>query len=815
MGRYEIYISDRRIDGTMMKNEQITKGILVDSEIGMKKTDSEGSPVSGARMDTAKAYSGIPELLQKVINENNTTAWADIVRKIDYIYEHIGYSLGRLDNETGFCTEVRSQIKSGKKLFFKPNLVSPAIMDLQTHGEDPNARICTDWSVIAALMRWFHDSLEISYHQMALGEASTSGFLFAEMYSKSAGRNISTETVFEGKSGDFYGGWGFYFVRRYLSGHHPSSHTDDPMQGYEESVTGTYLPPGQAADRLMIYDLNKLGDISRGRTVPVPDGANFREITLHKVIIGGDPGDIADLKDYPGCVLVNVPKMKIHDQDLLTNAIKNLGIGLYPTQCPDHAAHGKNRWKYAFPVSQTPSYKGKLPHMPWVAEIDETTNLPLKDETGEYILTKTAGFPGTQSDVIRAVQNQGVFMIHVSDAIDMINNCHSTGADAIRIPEGYIWSSLDCVALDLVCARYCFKTVPMREGLILKEKNGWITEFVHHVPVAEVKGSDIVTTEGLDSPLFRYNLYRYAEERSVGMQQYYITGWDSVTNTPLVSLGGHLGRIDNNTFVELITKTTYYASNCFLWDMQKTLLSYAEAHDRLTGTSILHEFLDKYDENHDGVIDYDEFGKKGLWTPGFSILAYTMELQLTENYGLLKGGFYQTATFGLKNSRKDWNPEAHDFMYDFMLKEIGKMAYNMSRTDSERADPYIPGMKWGKGKWPGWRYASGVCHVKSIYGSDSAAMISLNALYGMAFQYADKTGNNGGYTGSTSQDISDPRAISKYFDAVSKGTAPLDFTVYVPEGFGTLGAVKIPNVEETGDPARIFTAHFNQGQEIW
>jgi len=58
----------------------------------------------------------------------------------------------------------------------------------------------------------------------------------------------------------------------------------------------------------------------------VPEGANFKEITLHKVIIGGDPADAEDLHNYPGCVLINVPKHKIHAQDLLTNAIKNLGI---------------------------------------------------------------------------------------------------------------------------------------------------------------------------------------------------------------------------------------------------------------------------------------------------------------------------------------------------------------------------------------------------------------------------------------------------------------------------------------------------------
>ena len=68
---------------------------------------------------------------------------------------------------------------------------------------------------------------------------------------------------------------------------------DDPLMGYEDSVAGRFLPPGRAGDRLMVYDLNKIQDEpSKGRIVAVPDGANYQEITLHKVIVGGDPGDL-------------------------------------------------------------------------------------------------------------------------------------------------------------------------------------------------------------------------------------------------------------------------------------------------------------------------------------------------------------------------------------------------------------------------------------------------------------------------------------------------------------------------------------------
>ena len=146
-------------------------------------------------------------------------------------------------------------------------------------------------------------------------------------------------------------------------------------------------------------------------------------------------------------------------------------------------------------------------------------------------------------------------MVHVSDAIDMVNISHNPDGKAVRIPEGFVWSSLDCVALDFFCARYCFKTIPMAEALKLKEENGWPTEFVHQVPLAQLEGNNIITVDGIDSPLFRYNLYRYAEKRGVGQQKYYVIGWDSLTESPLVSLNGHLGRVENSNFYELITKT--------------------------------------------------------------------------------------------------------------------------------------------------------------------------------------------------------------------------------------------------------------------
>ena len=793
---------------------EYSKSSVVDSQIGKVEIDLDGSAISGVRMDASKAYAGIPALLQKVINEDDSEAWDKIKNKIDYIYYNIDHPLTELNENAGFANEVQSQIKKGKKLLFKPNLVAPDVIDPVTHGEGSGDPVCTQWPFIAALMRWFHDKLDISYHQMALGEASTSTFLFEEMGSRISGKTITTEAVFEGRSEDFYIGWGFYFVRRYLSECHSPSHEDDPMKGYKDSVSGRFLPPGKAGDRLMVYDLNKLQDPSRGRTVEVPDGAIYKEITLHKAIVGGDPNDALDMKDYPGCVLVNVPKLKMHFQDLITNAIKNLGIGLYPTQCPSNDDKKATSWKYSYPPSSIPSYKGKLPHSPWILKMDDETKLPVKDENGEYIATKTAGMSGTQADVIRAVQNQNVFMLHVVDAIDTINISHNPDGKSVRIPEGYVWSSLDCVALDLFCARYCFKTVLMLEAQKLKEENGWQTEFVRHVPVAKVDGTNIATGEGLDSPLFRYNLYSYAEERGVGQQKYYVMGWDILTDTPLASLRGHLGRIDDGRFFELMTKTMYYNPGTILHDLQKTILSYAEAHDDLTGSSLLKELMDIFDENNDGIIDYDEKGRKGSDTAQFAPLAHALNLQFTEEYGTLKDNFIESSFF-VKYSDRNWNPRGHDFVQEKALMNKAAKAFEMSQFEAANPDLFVPGMTWGKGMWPSWETVTYMLLTDLIYCSQSPKNIGLRSIYGAAFQYADKTLNAGGYTGSCNQVISDPNSINKYFEAVSDGSDLLDFTLYLPKGYGGLEKVDIPNVEETEDPEIIWTVHFNGGREIW
>ena len=790
----------------------LEKGTKVESSIGVLEIDRSGSPIAVTRIEPGRAYAGMPVLLQQFINEDSLTAWEEIKTRIDYIYIALDRTMDMLEEETAFCAGVKTQVEQGKKLLFKPNLVAPLCIDPTTHGEGMAHTTCTEWSFVAALMRCFHDRLDISYHRMALGEAAsaTSGVAASFSLNYNGGKQVTTEAVIEGRSGDFYGGWGFYFVRKYLVDAHDPSHRDNPMKGYEESISGEYYPPGRAGDRLMVYDLNRLyDDTTKGRVVPVPDGANFQEITLHKVIVGGDPAEPADMKDYPGCVLVNVPRLKIHAQDMLTNAVKNLGIGLYPQEAPREAASGEARWLYGSP-DPIPGMKTELPHMPWVPKMDDETGLPVRNEKGEYIVTRTRGMPGTQADVIRATQDQGISMIHVVDAVEAINISHTGMGE--RVPEGYAMASLDMVALDVLCARYCFKTVPMLEARKIQKERGLCTEFFHTVPVAKVDGKNIVTGEDIDSPLFRYGLYQYAEERGVGQQQYYVVGWDSITESPLVSLEGHLGSVNGNKFQELITSTMYFNTVCFLWDMQRTVLSWAEASDKLTGSSLLKDIMDGYDETGDGVIDYDENGKKGHWTPLLRAGAKAGSLRATQEYGVLRSGFI-TRSKMLRFSNPDWNVERHDFIKEFRLVGVAATAFMVSRIEFETEDPFFPGMTVGKGKWPSYAFASYLSVANAIYGMMFPWSVDNMSLYGLVFQHADKSQNGGAYSGTGMP--SEPGAVDKYIKAVAEGASPLDFVLYVPETWGSLAGNPVPNVEETGDPEKILTASFNGTTEVW
>ena len=248
--------------------------------------------------------------------------------------------------------------------------------------------------------------------------------------------------------------------------------------------------------------------------------------------------------------------------------------------------------------------------------------------------------------------------------------------------------------------------------------------------------------------------------------------------------------------------------------LQRTVLSYFRANDELTGSSYLKELLDAFDENGDGVIDYDETGRRGVYTPVMRLAAEAMRLRAVEKYGSLRGAF-ASRTIQLKYSNPAWNPSGHDFTKESWLGGAARVAFMMSQSQTEGKDAFFPSITWGKGKWPSIQFAHYLAMGSTIYGLEFPTGIGLVSLYGYAFQYADKTQNGAAYTGSPHPMESDPEAANRYLKAVAEGASLLPFVLYVPPGFGSLLGRSVPNVEETEDPEKLFTAHFNNGQEVW
>ena len=120
----------------------LNKDMSLDSAIGRRKPDAEGSMVGVVRLDPNAAHVGMGELLQADINGTDPEAWDKIRARIDYIYSHLDWAMDPVERETGFSGEIRSGIKKGKKLFFKPNLVSMTCIDLETHGPDRAVTAC-------------------------------------------------------------------------------------------------------------------------------------------------------------------------------------------------------------------------------------------------------------------------------------------------------------------------------------------------------------------------------------------------------------------------------------------------------------------------------------------------------------------------------------------------------------------------------------------------------------------------------------------------------------------------------------------------
>jgi hypothetical protein len=446
--------------------------------------------------------------------------------------------------------------------------------------------------------------------------------------------------------------------------------------------------------------------------------------------------------------------------------------------------------------------------------MDEDTLMPRRGKDGRYRVTKTGGLSATMADVIEAVKEQDIFMLHVVDAVEATNGSNGPGS-AKQVPEGFVFACTDPVALDLMCARYLFTTIPMDEAKRIQKENGLPTTFFQRVPTPVADGSDIMTQQGFDSPILRYGALKYCQERGLGRQDYYVVGRDFRQEGNLISLEGHLGRIDGEVFTELLTGEMYYAQKKPLWDLQATTLAYAEASDILTGSDYRQTFFDALDENGDGVIDYDETGKNG--SQGFWLMANGCDFHLPAapigRARVLQATFLVAAA-RLRVTNGRWNPDAYDFSRELDLNGAVGIAMEMSKSPVENSDPFFPTMTWGKGKWPSFQFAHYLSVCRRIYGNPFPRGFETASLYGLAFRHADTEWGGGEYTGRGAR--SEGRnLIERYHAAVAGGASPLPFVLTVPAGFGRANGEDIPNVEESEDPAKILTVDFDNGSESW
>jgi len=746
--------------------------------------EAGGSLIGAVRLIPESSYVGVPELLERYIKEKDEKAWSKIKKKINYTYCNLGHALQPVLLNGDLKDRITAEINAGKKLFFKPNLVTPVVLSLAgggSPGSTTGVLACTDWAFVAALMRFFHDELGIRYYQMALGEAG------ACMPGYSALIGCTPEALIEGTPrGDQAGswaGWPFYFVRQYLGETTTQLDTnDDPMKGYDESITGTYITPGEATSqgKLMVYDLNNAELSNRGRLVNVPDGGdNYPEIIIHKALVG-DPNDLGN---YPGSVLVNCPILKVHAFTPLTNAIKNLGIGTWPMRAGHDADPSTYDWRYSYPSDDPPGIKGGVPgwkeggvwkghglfHQRWYVVDANDEGMPL-----EITDTPNFGLDGTMVDMNLAIKSQVPYILHVVDAVKVIDIDHGGGGAGLSIEEGLIFASEDPVALDLLCARYMFKNLPRDPDSP--------DSFARQVPVPRFDATShaIVTDPGVDKRLSRSTLFGYAAGRGLGKVNYYVKGKDKTIclGRCLVSKDGHFGRVEwiCGNFRDVMTDELYYHKSGSFWNLQPTVLAYAQATDQLSGSKYYDEFM-ALDEDGNGIIDDSELGRNGMWDCLIALLG--IELNLIGKGDVNHGTFFYNSRL-LKYAEPAWNSGSGEWLRVLMDTLAVSGALEMA-TGPENIDPFFD-IQYGTGadgvpKWPSLQFAR--------YGLEKSL---IDSMYVNAKSTAESTGR--GFT------LYVPSSVP-YFSLAS----------YYPDGLP-------PNVVATPDPAKVFTVQFDN-VEVW
>jgi hypothetical protein len=446
--------------------------------------------------------------------------------------------------------------------------------------------------------------------------------------------------------------------------------------------------------------------------------------------------------------------------------------------------------------------------------MDGDSCLPKMDRLGNPIVKKTGGLSATMVDIIKAVQNQDIFMIHVVDGIEATNCDHQGTELSVKTSEGMIFAGLDPVATDWLCARYMFCNVPMKEALGIEIDDGTGGRFPQAVPVPVREGTDIVTSQGYDCPLARYNLFAMAEARGLGARAYHALGWDMVGQNPIVSLEGHLGRVDGGAFTDIVTKTLFYDVYKLLWDLQKTVFGYLSAVDALTGSFYKKALLDTFDEDGDGIVWYHETGKKGIASLMLHQGGYMVSCIGTDPLASLSAPVKMgTRMFKLGGAQR--NPHGYDILQEYSFSTVCLTAYRMSQLETENPDFFVPGMTWGRGKWPSVQTAQYIGTGMSLYGLSFPLQITYPSLYGSALFYADMTQNEARYLGAFGGQMMAEPLLNYLAEMQKDGSKPLDFIFHVPPGYDKIGGVPLPNVVATDDPAKIMTVWFKGGEEIW
>jgi hypothetical protein len=306
--------------------------------------------------------------------------------------------------------------------------------------------------------------------------------------------------------------------------------------------------------------------------------------------------------------------------------------------------------------------------------------------------------------------------------------------------------------------------------------------------------------------------FKHYQERGLGQQDYYVVGRDKRQGGSLASVGGRVGRAKAGKFTELLTREMYFSALLPLWDLQATTLAYAEANDTVTGSSYKPAILHDFDENGDGIIDYDEKGKER----NLIFIAHSLRLPAVNVDDLERLRIrFLLAAVPLRCMSKEWNTGGYHFNNWTLFNSAVTASVELAQAPLESPDPFVPGMVWGKGKWPSIQFAQHWYICTQIYGNEFPNSFDVTmSPYGFAFQYADMKWNQGTYNvPRTGSGVADD--LSRYHRDVENGASLLPFTLYVPPAYGKARNKKIPNVEETDDPGLIFTASFNDGCEVW